>query len=254
MKKIIAVIAILALICCLCSAVNAAEDGEDVDISLSSVQTMFSAEESFEAEESLESTASLSETVEKINPDTNKNEAATEEYSGGFLNMLDWLWSKAQKHFFKIATIILGALGALSYILQKTNLIPFITSFTKDTKDSVGGIKNAVDDCKEEIEKRFKEVKDEVYNITTNVEKALEMCNEARKQVAGMLALQKETASDRAALMLILNNQSEMFNTIVQASTLSQFKKEKIEEKYETNKKTIETMAKNITEEGEENV
>ena len=255
MKKIIAVISIIAIICCLCSAVNAAEEGTDVDISttaaITSVETVSSSVES-----APETAPSTPDTAGVGASDAEPGETDAETWSA-------WLLTKLKEHATKILAAISTLICALVFAAQKTKLFPTIFSFISNTKTSVADIRADVEGWKNDNSERVDKIKSEVQEIKENallvkdtVEKALSEVQETMKQVERLQEQQGVAQLDREVLKKILSDQIEMFNTIIQASTLAQWRKDEIGQKFEDNKRLVATMTEPIvaTEDGEESV
>ena len=255
MKKIIAVISIIAIICCLCSAVNAAEEGEDIDISTSSVVTsVVTVAGSVEsATETVPVTPGTTDII-SLEKETGKTDA---EPWGA------WIVRSLKEHATKILAAISALICALAFIAQKTKLFPMILSFISNTKTSVADMRSEVKIWKDDNSKRIDNIKDEVHAVKENalivkgaVEKALNEMKETVTMVKNLQEQQGTAQSDRDVLKKILSDQTEMFNTIIQASTLAQWRKDEIGQTFENNKKLLATMTERIiaTEEGEAGV
>ena len=256
MKKIIAVLSIIAIICCLCSAVDAAEEGEDIDISITGVETSV---------DTVDNTIESATNTEPVTPnmsdaillETEMGDDANEEPLG------EWILRKIKDN----ATRIIAAVGALvctmAYIAQKTKLFPAVFSFISTTKTNVNNMRSEVEGWKEDNLTKIESIKGEVQEIKNNallvkcnVEEALATANGMMKQVKKLQEQQGVAQFDREVLKMILSDQVEMFNTIIQASTLAQWRKDEIGQTYENSKKLIATMTKpsDACEDGEEDV
>ena len=173
----------------------------------------------------------------------------------------DWVLGMIKKYATEIFTAVLALIGSLAYISQKTNLIPALNLFTNSTNESVSSIKSAVGEFKDTIMKTVAEVKDDVHIISNNADNIREtvtdtvkMCKETIMRVDELQSEQRKAQGDREVLKKILTDQVEMLNTIIQASTLEQWRKKEIGEKFVDNKKMIAAMIEKqaVTEEGEE--
>ena len=264
MKKIIAVLATIALICCLCTAVNAVEGEEDVNVLTShAIETTALPEET-----SLPVTETIVPETETIAPDT--MEGGLAEDVGGTENPSfgEWVQSILSKHSTKIIAAISAIICGVVAIAQKYKLFPAINAFISTITKAIFGDENSDSPS---IMSYIKDIRSDVEVLCSRHKEthetaaaALALCEELKKEVDLIKRERDNAQRDRDIVKKLMQDQIEMFNTIVQSSSMAQWRKDEIGLICKNNARTVEEMEekKNVSvteqdtaaEDGEENV
>lgn len=210
MKKLTAIIAVIALICCLVGAVNATE-GEDIeDLTTTITETTTSATETtVTPTESGATTAEITPAASVLpaisDSPTTEETPVTEEKQP----FTEWAFEKVTEY----RTEILSGLSALLSMIMVAFIKAWFTK-SKDRNEAEAAFLNAIGEKVDAIEK-----------ATTNGLKAL---RDTIERVDKLQEAQTVNDVDRQALQAVLETQEEMLNTIIQSSSMVQWKKDRI--------------------------
>lgn len=240
MKKIIAVISIIAIICCLCSAVNAAEEGADVDISTSvavtSVETVAGSVES--APETAPSTPDTAD-VGAPDDETESTAQSLVTYMGEFVK---WAWRTLLKWWDKIVATLAAMILAIIHRAQKKEIVPNLEIASSGVSNSI----TTYDIHKKAWEKKIEEIINQANSFVENATKKIALAFETIKAVFVKIEELEEqhfkSELERDVVYAIMLNQNATLHTIIQSSTLIQWKKEEIGKIYADNMKLLATM------------
>lgn len=203
MKKLTAIIAVIALICCLVGAVSAAE-GEDIeDLTTTTTETTVSPTESVATTSKIAPAASVIPAIS--DSPTTEETPATE----GEQPFTEWAVEKLTEY----RTEILSGLSALLSMVLAA-FIKALFAKQKDRNEAEALFLSALGEKVDAIEK-----------ATTNGLKAF---RDTIERVDKLQEAQTVNDVDRQALQAVLETQEEMLNTIVQSSSMVQWKKDKI--------------------------
>ena len=278
MKKLLLTVTILALILCLGSVVYAAEgEGEGIlttenlttteavvgsdtaansDITTTGTpDTGFTPlpDESLPAEgdtntetpgEGETSLDDLSAIIEEL-----KTMIKTEEPS----NVAEWLIYKLCGDWAPIVYLVLvGALGIVLLWLEFKKRLPADKSFRETISK---GLAAFTEDTTKNNGEFTSDITAKVDGIKTSIAEALTSVQAVIEKVAELQKKQDTAEKDRKVLETVLTNETEMLNTIIQASTLAQWKKDEIGLLHKENLLSIKKMTEDTdTTEGGEGV
>lgn len=277
MKKLLLTVTILALILCLGSVVYAAE-GEGEGILTTNLTTTEAVVGSDTAANSDITTAGTPDTGFTPLPDeslpaegdTNtetpgeggtslddlsaiieelKTMVKTEEPS----NVAEWLIYKLCGDWAPIVYLILvGALGIVLLWLEFKKRLPADKSFRETISK---GLAAFTEDTTKNNGEFTSDITAKVDVIKTSIAEALTSVQAVIEKVAELQKKQETAEKDRKVLETVLTNETEMLNTIIQASTLAQWKKDEIGLLHKENLISIKKMTEDTdTTEGGEGV
>lgn len=271
MKKIIAALAVIALICCLCTAVNAAEAEEDVNVSTSSaVETTTLPEET--STQAIETTAPAPGTTAPAPgttvPDTVEAGPAEDDDSAGNPSFGEWIQSVLSKHSTKIIAAISAIICGFGVVAQKYKLFPMINTFISNITKAIFGDENSDSPS---IMSYIKSINNEVKVLCSRYKEtqetaaaALDLSKRTKEEVELVKRERDNAQRDRDIVKKLMLDQIEMFNTIVQSSSMAQWKKDEIDRICKNNVRIVEEMEEKkytsvteqgtVAEDGEENV
>ena len=207
MKKLTVLLAVIALVSCLGSFVFAAE---------SEAMTTTAAI----------TTASIT-TSEEAN--TTTTESAAEWFVNGIIDNLD-----------KILAGVAGVISLIVLIIQKVSILPKQDAFVTNTSKTFSAFVSDINTFRGDM-------KSNADNMKTDVANALNTINSVIENVEDMKREQLAAAEDKKRFKEALVNVADMLNTIIQASTLSQTKKDAV---WDMHKAAI-SAANAITEDGD---
>lgn len=285
MKKLLLTITILALIVCFGSVIYAAEgegDGILTTENLTTTEAVVGSDtaansditttgtpdtgftplpdESLPAEgdtntetpgEGETSLDDLSAIIEEL-----KTMIKTEEPS----NVAEWLIYKLCGDWAPIVYLVLtGSLAIFLIVLEWKKKLPEgkalregLTKFAKDMTDEDDGFTTKM---KKAVAELSENMGAEVTKLETSVAEALASVQAVIEKVAELQKKQDTAEKDRKVLETVLTNETEMLNTIIQASTLAQWKKDEIGLLHKENLISIKKMTEDTdTTEGGEGV
>ena len=268
MKKLLLTVTILALILCLGSVVYAAEgEGEGIlttenlttteavvgsdTAANSDITTTGTPDTGFTPlpDESLPAEGDNTETPVEGETSLEELTAIIEELKTMITrrepkNAAEWLIYKLFGDWAPIVYLVLtAALGVFLILLEVKKRLPAdkefrktisegLSAFTKDSTDTNTAFTG-------DITAKVNEMKTAIADALTKVQAVIETVAELQKN-------QEASEKDRKVLETVLTNETEMLNTIIQASTLAQWKKDEIGLLHKENLVTIKKMTEEI--------
>lgn len=164
-----------------------------------------------------------------------------EEPTDGIVPFGKWLWDTITDYALEIIATLSLTATAIGVELNKKQLFPKIASFMSNVGEFLSGQKNTLTDWKKESEKTMREWKEksetELKEYRAIIDQALTDSKEKMEQYSGMVLDALNTVNGLAdevgksgkvneVLLQCLNDQEETLNTIVQSSTMAQWKKD----------------------------
>ncbi len=187
------------------------------------------------ADESLPENTSLPLSSEETSPKPSPD--GTEPTEGSPQTVSEWLLEKIYRFRNEILDAVIMALWGIVMFLVKKRLLPAQRSFIDSTTSNLNRFADDLSGSQEEIRKSVEEIGNTVLQTADTTKKTIE-------RVESLQAQQAITGQDREVLIRVLTAQEEMLNTIIQASTLAQWRKDQIGKQHEDNLTEIREMKK----------
>lgn len=207
MKKLVVLLAVIALVSCLGSFVFAAETEAPTTVEEITTKAITNAEEA----------------------NTDTTESAAEWFVNGIVDNLD-----------KILAGVAGVISMIVLIIQKVSILPKQDAFVTNTSKTFSAFVTDINTFRGAMTNN-------ADNMKTSVSNALDTINSVIENVEEMKREQLAAAEDKKHFKEALVNVADMLNTIIQASTLSQWKKDEVGEMH----KAAISSANAITEDGD---
>lgn len=207
MKKLVVLLAVIALVSCLGSFVFAAETEAPTTVEEITTETIT--------------------TTEEANTDT--TESVAEWVVNGIVDNLD-----------KILAGVAGIISMIVLIIQKVSILPKQDAFVTNTSNTFSAFVSDINTFRGDM-------KSNADNMKTDVANSLNTINSVIDKVEEMKREQLAASADKKHFKEALVNVADMLNTIIQASTLSQRKKDEVDEMH----KAAVSAANAITEDGD---
>lgn len=139
----------------------------------------------------------------------------------------EWLWQTAKKFALEIIAIVILILSTILAWTTKYNLFPFVRSVLEKIIGYLQGSEKSFDNWKKQADKEIKEYREATDAKLAQQQKELA---EYREQIAEALkrvsTIADVVAKEGKLIITCLNDQEDTLNTIVQSSSLAQWKKD----------------------------
>lgn len=167
------------------------------------------------------STAALESPITESLTTTETIEETTSESFG------DWLWRVVSENVLTIFSAISVGISAILLFLTKRNLFPWVRAALSKALEFVTGAKEDFSKWQETTEKELKEYKEQVQaQLTTQNEALKKYASDLENALQNVTKLAGVIEKDDKLLIMCLKDQEEALNTIIQSSTLAQWKKD----------------------------
>lgn len=137
----------------------------------------------------------------------------------------EWILKKVMDKLAEILAAFAAVFASINMIYSRKKIKQPLDNFTKTTSKNLTKFTNDISGLVETANKNAAAA----LKVTEEYSKAYE---DLKKSQAQLFANQKQLDEDRKALTAAMKVQSEMLNTVIQSSTLTQWKKDQIGQLY----------------------
>lgn len=171
--------------------------------------------------------------------DDNSN---TGETGGGFATFGEWIVDRIYYYRNEIITVIVGIFSLITLFLQKVRILPRQDAFIEQTGKNLNGFAKSVENYQNSISASVVQIGEKVDENSEATLAAVRNTEEVMQTVVELQRRQDQVSAERNAVKSVLKMQEEMLNTIIQASTLAQWKKDQIGKWHSDNMAIIESL------------